>query len=190
MASARRLQVLQQQLTGPQPAETGLSVQLTAGADHSPGCCQEEQSYSVTLPEQLTSSGPWVVRRSAGGVVGRCRQACQVQNMTRAGPRAPTNLPEAGAVASGRADTSAAAAACSAHTPLPPAPCRRNALSPRKLVDTFPAPHDDVHTLYDNLESSIAEFGNVRASSRGGREACGSEKLAIPVAVHQRSGAS
>ncbi|EFN52377.1 hypothetical protein CHLNCDRAFT_32504 [Chlorella variabilis] len=35
-----------------------------------------------------------------------------------------------------------------------------NALSPQRLVDTFPAPHDDIFTLYDNLESSIAEFGD------------------------------
>jgi hypothetical protein len=55
---------------------------------------------------------------------------------------------------------------------LSPAACRqpcaaaviaifRNALSPQRLVDTFPAPHDDIHTLYDNLESSVAAYGDV-----------------------------
>ncbi|KAL4852872.1 Long chain acyl-CoA synthetase 7 [Chlorella vulgaris] len=29
-----------------------------------------------------------------------------------------------------------------------------------RLVDTFPAPHDDIHTLYDNLESSVAAYGD------------------------------
>jgi hypothetical protein len=64
-------------------------------------------------------------------------------------------------------------AGCSSHGPTPAAAARpvaaacRNALSPHRLVDTFPAPHDDIHTLYDNLESSIAEFGDV--SSGAGR---------------------
>jgi hypothetical protein len=38
---------------------------------------------------------------------------------------------------------------------------RRNSQSPRRLVDTFPPPHDDIHTLYDVLESSVAQFGDV-----------------------------
>jgi long-chain acyl-CoA synthetase len=37
---------------------------------------------------------------------------------------------------------------------------RRNSQSPRRLVDTFPPPHDDIHTLYDVLESSVAQFGD------------------------------
>ncbi len=36
-------------------------------------------------------------------------------------------------------------------------------MSPRRLVDTFPPPHDDIHTLYDVLESSVAQFGDVSA---------------------------
>ncbi|KAL4422662.1 hypothetical protein ABPG75_008859 [Micractinium tetrahymenae] len=69
-------------------------------------------------------------------------------------------------------DTSVASAACSAadggeqlSVVLPETllgnrwVVRRNALSPHRLVDTFAPPHDDIHTLYDNLESSIAEYG-------------------------------
>ena len=58
-----------------------------------------------------------------------------------------------------------------AAAPSPPAACslcpcpRRNSQSPRRLVDTFPPPHDDIHTLYDVLESSVAQYGDV--SRRG-----------------------
>lgn len=51
-------------------------------------------------------------------------------------------------------------------------PCR-SALSPHRLVDTFEAPHDDIHTLYDNLESSVAEYGEVRW--------CGGAVAGVPV---------
>ena len=37
----------------------------------------------------------------------------------------------------------------------------RNALSPERLVETFPAPDDDVRTLYDNLENALAKYPNV-----------------------------
>lgn len=39
-------------------------------------------------------------------------------------------------------------------------------MSPQRLVDTFPPPHDDIHTLYDNLESTIAQFPDVREGGR------------------------
>jgi hypothetical protein len=42
---------------------------------------------------------------------------------------------------------------------------RRNAVSPERLIETFPAPDDHIRTLYDNLESSIAKYPNVCASS-------------------------
>ncbi len=42
----------------------------------------------------------------------------------------------------------------------PVSPCR-NALSPDKLVDTFPAPDDHVKTLYDNLENTISKLPDV-----------------------------
>ncbi|GAB4820224.1 hypothetical protein N2152v2_007270 [Parachlorella kessleri] len=70
-----------------------------ASIDREPTAAQEAeqaQSYSVILPEKLTESGPWLVRR--------------------------------------------------------------NALSPDKLVDTFPAPDDHVKTLYDNLENTISKL--------------------------------
>ena len=38
-------------------------------------------------------------------------------------------------------------------------------MTPRRLVDTFPPPHDDIHTLYDVLESSVAQFGDVSAAA-------------------------
>eukprot|EP00197_Chlamydomonas_leiostraca_P002909 CAMPEP_0202857292 /NCGR_PEP_ID=MMETSP1391-20130828/295_1 /ASSEMBLY_ACC=CAM_ASM_000867 /TAXON_ID=1034604 /ORGANISM="Chlamydomonas leiostraca, Strain SAG 11-49" /LENGTH=690 /DNA_ID=CAMNT_0049536077 /DNA_START=146 /DNA_END=2218 /DNA_ORIENTATION=- len=38
---------------------------------------------------------------------------------------------------------------------------RRAAASPYKLVSTFPAPDDDIRTLHDNLEKSIARYPHV-----------------------------
>ncbi len=37
----------------------------------------------------------------------------------------------------------------------------RNAVSPSRLVDTFPAPDNHIHTLYDNLENSMVKYADV-----------------------------
>lgn len=38
-------------------------------------------------------------------------------------------------------------------------------MTPERLVDTFPAPNNHIHTLYDNLENSIAKYPDVSADS-------------------------
>lgn len=38
----------------------------------------------------------------------------------------------------------------------------RSVSSPYKLVNTFPAPDDDIRTLHDNFEKSIGRFPHVR----------------------------
>ncbi len=38
----------------------------------------------------------------------------------------------------------------------------RSAMSPYKLVSTFDAPDDHVHTLYDNWETSVSRYPHVR----------------------------
>ncbi len=46
----------------------------------------------------------------------------------------------------------------------PPLDARSSALSPARLVETFPAPDDHVRTLYDNFENAAAKFPDVRLS--------------------------
>ncbi len=46
--------------------------------------------------------------------------------------------------------------------PVPLYPPRtRSTISPRKLIATFPAPDEHVHTLYDNWETAVARFPHV-----------------------------
>jgi hypothetical protein len=47
-----------------------------------------------------------------------------------------------------------------------PGATRRSVQSPTKLMTTYEAPDDNIHTLYDNLETSISRYPHV--SSRPG----------------------
>lgn len=58
-SSDRRLQVLQSHLqTAEHPAASGVEMQETAAS-----VSDSNQEYSVILPERLSDSGPWTVRR-------------------------------------------------------------------------------------------------------------------------------
>lgn len=59
MAESRRMSVLQGHLApaGPSLGAPALGMHPTAAQE------QEQPSYSVVLPEKLTESGPWLVRR-------------------------------------------------------------------------------------------------------------------------------
>jgi len=46
-------------------------------------------------------------------------------------------------------------------------------MSPRRLVSTFPAPDEHVHTLYDNWETSVARFPHVPCLGSRRRDAQG-----------------
>lgn len=49
----------------------------------------------------------------------------------------------------------------------------RSNLSPRKLISTFPAPDEHVHTLYDNFETAVSRFPHVPALGSRKRDAKG-----------------
>lgn len=56
-------------------------------------------------------------------------------------------------------------------------------MSPDKLVDTFPAPDDDVKTLYENLERSASKHPDVRQGLKWGREGQGQGGGAAPAST-------
>jgi hypothetical protein len=59
MSQSRRLEVLGRHMApAPAGAPEGLDRHLTAAQE-----AEQAQSYSVVLPEKLTESGPWLVRR-------------------------------------------------------------------------------------------------------------------------------
>jgi hypothetical protein len=39
-------------------------------------------------------------------------------------------------------------------------------MSPNRLLDTFPAPDNHIHTLYDNLENSMVKYADVSCDNR------------------------
>ena len=131
---ARRLQVLRAHLTSPSSSSETRSSTKPLDVYLTGAFAQEENSYCVVLPEHLTPHGPWLVRRSA---LEDCLETVilSLHYLTQSFPQISFD-------------------------PRFPFQCR-NALSPDRLIDTFHAPDDHVHTLYDNLDNSIAKYPDV-----------------------------
>ena len=60
MSQSRRLEVLQGHMASVPAGAAGIDREPTAAQE-----AEHAQSYSVILPEKLTESGPWLVRRWA-----------------------------------------------------------------------------------------------------------------------------
>lgn len=120
-------------------AEALLSMQITAAL------MEEQEEYAVALPEKLTPDGPWLVRRH---VVALFRSDVLADVIAVSWLLAAVD------------PWVYKRYFCGIHT-TQSITNNRHRRAMTKLVTTYAAPGDHIHTLYDNLEHSIKLYPNV-----------------------------